>query len=159
MGCGKTTMGKKLAKTLGYQVIDLDHEIELAAGMPVAAYFATHGEKAFRKLESKLLKEFPYPEDCVIATGGGAPCFFDNADWMNANGVLVYIQMAPLALARRLEHGKEKRPLLRDLDEQGMVDFITQKLKERDPFYLKAKVIVNGMSLTPELLRQAIFGW
>ncbi|MCD0486643.1 shikimate kinase [Pedobacter sp. MC2016-14] len=157
MGCGKTTMGKKLAKTLEYPVIDLDHEIEKVTGMPVSAYFAKEGEPAFRALESKLLKEFNYPDHCVVATGGGTPCFYDNMEWMTANGTSVYIQMPALALAKRLENGKEKRPLLRDLDEAGIVDFITQKLLERDPFYTKAKVIVNGLNLSPELLKQAIF--
>ncbi len=157
MGCGKTTMGRKLAKTLDYTIVDLDQEIEKITGMPVSVYFAEHGEKAFRDLESATLKTFDYPDDCVIATGGGTPCFFDNMEWMNKHGTTIYIQMPPLALAKRLEHGKAKRPLLKDLDEAGIVGFITQRLIDRDPFYTEAKLIVNGLHLTSELLKQSIF--
>ncbi|MBE9602847.1 shikimate kinase [Pedobacter sp. MC2016-24] len=156
MGCGKSTHGKKLALKLGYDFIDLDHQIERNLGTSIAAYFAEHGEQAFRKLESETLKTFNYPQNCVVATGGGAPCFFDNMDWMNANGLAVYIQMTPLALARRLEHGKEKRPLLKDLDEAGLVAFIEHKLAEREADYSRAALIANGINLTADDLRALV---
>lgn len=156
MGCGKSTHGKKLALKLGYDFIDLDHQIERELGTTITAFFAQSGEEAFRKLESDRLKNYDYPQNCVVATGGGAPCFFDNMDWMNENGLAIYIQMTPLALARRLEHGKEKRPLLKDLDEAGLVDFITQKLAEREADYSRAELIVNGINLTADDLRAAV---
>lgn len=156
MGCGKTTLAKKLSARLGYELVDLDHEIEKQAGTTVGDYFALHGESAFRELESQTLKTFPYQENSVIATGGGTPCYFDNMDWMNLNGLTIYIEMSPEALAKRLENGKAKRPLLRDLDEQGIVDFITQKLEERNPYYRKASLVVNGISLTAESLESLI---
>lgn len=156
MGCGKSTHGKKLALKLGYDFIDLDHQIERNLGISIADYFAEHAEQAFRKLESETLKTFNYPQNCVVATGGGAPCFFDNMDWMNANGLAVYIQMTPLALARRLEHGKEKRPLLKDLDEAGLVAFIEHKLAEREVDYSRAALIANGINLTADDLRALI---
>jgi len=156
MGCGKTTMGRKLAKTLGFEVIDLDFEIELEAGMPVATYFSINGEEAFRLLESKLLKEFNYPENCVISTGGGTPCFFDNMDWMNNNGETIYLKLPALALAKRLEKGKLKRPLIKDFDEDGLVEFIVSKVNERDPYYSQAKYILNGIDLTPEKIKEVL---
>src|SRR5690349_8405249 len=100
MGCGKSTMGKKLAVKLGYDFIDLDHQIEKNLGTTITAYFAENGEEAFRKLESETLKNFDYPSNSIIATGGGAPCFFDNMDWMNANGLSIYIEMPAAALAK-----------------------------------------------------------
>ena len=156
MGCGKTTMGRKLAKTLGFEVIDLDFEIELEAGMPVATYFSINGEEAFRLLESKLLKEFNYPENCVISTGGGTPCFFDNMDWMKNNGETIYLKLPALALAKRLEKGKLKRPLIKDFDEDGLVEFIVSKVNERDPYYSQAKYILNGIDLTPEKIKEVL---
>lgn len=156
MGSGKSTMGKKLATKLGYDFVDLDHEIEKQIGTSIGDYFASHGEAAFRKLESESLKNFPYPQNAVVATGGGAPCFFDNMDWMNANGTSMYIEMPPAALAKRLEGGKEKRPLLRDLNEAQMVAFIESKLSERESFYKRATILINGINLNADAMRAAI---
>lgn len=91
MGCGKSTLGKKLATKLGYDFIDLDYQLEKQMGTSIGNYFAANGEEAFRKLESKTLKEFDYPINGVIATGGGTPCYFDNMDWMNSNGITIYM--------------------------------------------------------------------
>ncbi|MBB2151812.1 shikimate kinase [Pedobacter gandavensis] len=153
MGCGKSTLGRKLATKLGYDFIDLDHQIEMLAGMPIGEFFAAKGEPAFRVFESKTLKEFNYPDNCVVATGGGAPCYFDNMQWINENGLSVYIEMPPTALAKRLEGGKDKRPLLKDMNEDELIAFIAAKLEERNPFYQQANQIVNGISLTPDALR------
>ena len=156
MGSGKTTSGKRLANALNCPFFDLDHQIAAETGMSIPAYFAEHGEPAFRALEKRVLQHFDYPADCVISTGGGTPCYFDNMEWMNANGLTVFIDMPPLPLAKRLEQGKHKRPLLKDLDAAGMVQFITEKLNDRLPYYQKAQVIVNGVNLTTELLHAAV---
>lgn len=156
MGCGKSTLGRKLATKLGYDLVDLDHQIELIAGTSVADYFAVNGEEVFRKLESDTLKEFDYPKNCVIATGGGTPCYFDNMDWMNENGTTVYIEMSALALAKRLESGISKRPLLRNLSEEKLVQFIEDKLEERQSFYTRAAVVLNGVNLTADIIRAAL---
>ncbi|MFA4871190.1 MAG: shikimate kinase [Pedobacter sp.] len=159
MGCGKSTMGKKLAQKLGYTFVDLDHEIEKSLGSTIGAYFASHGEDAFRELESETLKTFDYPANAVIATGGGAPCFFDNMDWMNENGLSLYIEMSPAALAKRLESGKDKRPLLKDLTEAQMIEFIENKLNERNVFYQRALLKINGINLTADAMRAAVLSW
>lgn len=156
MGSGKTTSGKRLAAALNDPFFDLDHQIADRTGMSIPAYFAANGEEAFRQLERDHLQTFDYPADCVISTGGGTPCYFNNMEWMNQHGLTVFIDMPPLALAKRLEQGKQKRPLLKDLDENAMVQFIADKLHERLPFYNKAKLIVNGINLSTELLRTAV---
>ncbi|MNY14082.1 Shikimate kinase [compost metagenome] len=152
-------MGKKLAQKLGYTFVDLDHEIEKSLGSTIGEYFASHGEDAFRKLESETLKTFDYSANAVIATGGGAPCFFDNMDWMNENGLSIYIEMSPAALAKRLESGKDKRPLLKDLTEAQMIEFIEKKLNERNVFYQRALLKVNGINLTADAMRAAVLSW
>ncbi|WP_158798208.1 shikimate kinase [Pedobacter sp. L105] len=153
MGCGKSTLGRKLATKLGYDLIDLDHQIEVITGGSVADYFAVNGEEVFRKLESDTLKGFDYPKNCVIATGGGTPCYFDNMDWINKNGTSVYIEMSPLALAKRLEKGIAKRPLLSSLSEESLVHFIHNKLEEREGFYHQATITLNGVNLTADIIR------
>jgi len=152
MGCGKSTFGKKLAAKMGYDFIDLDHLFESTAGTSIGEYFSTNGEEAFRQEESRILKSYDYPANCVIATGGGAPCYFDNMDWINNNGVSVYIQMSPAALAQRLENGKAKRPLLKDLNKTEIIDFIENKLAQRAAYYERAAITANGMELHAEQL-------
>lgn len=157
MGCGKSTLAKKLATKLSYDLIDLDQELEQVAGCTIAAYFAAHGEDAFRNLEAQTLKTMDYPENCVVATGGGTPCFGDNINWMNENGATVYIQMNPFSLAKRLESGIAKRPLLHSLSEAELVQFITTKLEERNPYYLQAEYVMNGINLTADLVKSTLF--
>lgn len=157
MGCGKTTLGKKLAAKLNYEFIDLDTSLEQQTGMTIADYFTHHGEAAFRQLESEVLKQTRYPEKTVVSTGGGLPCFFDNIQWMNQHGKTVYIRLNPKALASRLETGKEERPLLREKHGDALVEFIGEKLNERDVFYNQASIIADGLSLTAERLEDLLF--
>lgn len=155
MGCGKSTKAKQLAHRLDCPVIDLDTEIVNKSGKTIAEFFSAFGESGFRDYESDMLKTFHYPEKCIVATGGGLPCFFDNMEWMNANGTTVYLQMEPAQLVSRLQK-REKRPLIKDLDDEQLLDFITEKLTERNPFYTQAKVIVNAFDLDAETLEKAI---
>lgn len=159
MGCGKSTLGKKLAVKLGYDFIDLDQQIEKNIGATIGDYFAGHGEAAFRKLESETLKNYDYPPNAVIATGGGTPVFFDNIEWMNENGLSMYIEMTPAALAKRLEGGKEKRPLLKDLNEAQLIAFIESKLSEREIFYKRATITINGINLSADTMRAVILNY
>lgn len=156
MGCGKTTWSKKLAAHLGYEFIDLDHVLQDKVGMTIAEYFATHGEDSFRKLESSILKETDYPENTVVSTGGGLPCFFDNLQWMNANGKTLYIKLSPKTLAERLENAKTERPVLRGKHGDELVAFITEKLAEREGFYMQASHIISGIDLSVEKIEKAL---
>jgi shikimate kinase len=92
----------------------------------------------------------------VIATGGGTPCYFDNMDWMNANGITVYIELSAVSLAKRLEKGMSKRPLLNNLTEEGVVRFIEEKLAERGEYYRKARITLSGINLTADDIRAAL---
>lgn len=152
MGCGKSTIGRKLAVKTGYDFIDLDKMIEGRTGVSIADYFKYHGEHAFRELERDSLQKTDFPEKAIIATGGGAPCFFDNMDWMNSHGQTVYINLTPQTLADRLEHGKAERPLISRFNQEELVEFITDKLKAREVFYTQAQHDLNGIGLTSEKL-------
>lgn len=155
MGSGKSTVGKKLAKLLGYEFIDLDKLIELRMGISIADYLLAYGESAFRELERDLLQNTPHPDKIVFATGGGTPCFFDSMDWMNKCGVTIYLSLPVSALVNRLRNAKVDRPLIKNMvDDELLASFITQKLAERAKFYEKAKFMVSGQDLTAEKLVQ-----
>lgn len=154
MGCGKTSWGRKLAAGLGYAFIDLDHTLEAHAGMTVAEYFATHGEADFRRLESEILKTTQYPENTIVSTGGGLPCFFDHMEWMNSQGQTLYIQLSPKALGNRLENARVSRPVLQGKKGEELVAFITHKLAEREGFYLQATHVVDGINMSVEHLME-----
>jgi shikimate kinase len=156
MGCGKTTWSRKLATKLGYEFIDLDHVLEAKAGMSIAEYFSSFGEDAFRELESEVLKQTDYPENVVISTGGGLPCFFDHMSWMNTNGQTLYIKLSPKTLADRLENSKTVRPVLQGKQGEELVGFIAAKLAEREGYYLQASHIVDGIDMSVEKLEEAI---
>jgi len=156
MGCGKTTWSRKLANYSGYEFMDLDHILEAKAGMTITEYFEQHGQDEFRKLESQVLKETEYPDNVIVSTGGGLPCFFDNLDWMNANGQTLYIQLTPKTLAERLDKGKTNRPLIAGKHGEELVTFIAEKLAEREGFYKRATHIVNGVDMSVELLAGVI---
>jgi shikimate kinase len=151
MGCGKTTWSRKLAAKLGYEFIDLDHALEAQMGMSIAEYFSSFGEDAFRKLESDVLKQTEYPENVVVSTGGGLPCFFDHMECKT-----LYIKLSPKTLADRLENSKTIRPVLQGKKGDDLVEFITGKLAERESFYQQAHHHIDGIDLSVEKLEEAI---
>lgn len=152
MGSGKTTIGRGLARRLGMRFVDMDTEVEQRSGLSVADYFAAHGEEAFRGQEREVLESLTAERDAVVATGGGVPCFFDNMEVMNAAGLTIYLKMGPEKLAARLEHGKAKRPLLRDKTQQQLRDFIAENLARREPFYGRAKMVMACDTMSDEYI-------
>ncbi|MDD4489796.1 MAG: shikimate kinase [Paludibacter sp.] len=145
MGSGKTAMGKLLAKRHGLTFIDLDSYIENKYRRTVAQIFAENGEWGFREIERNCLREVADFEDVVIATGGGAPCFFDNMDFMNQFGETIYIRLTPEHLSERLSASRAGvRPLLRDKTGDELQQYISETLQKREPYYLRAKRIIEG---------------
>lgn len=153
MGSGKSTLGKRLAKRTGRLFIDLDEQIEQAAGLPVPEYFKQHGEEKFREMERDTLQNLPVDGPVVVASGGGTPCFFDNMAWMNDHGITVYLKLPPATLLSRLIKGDlNTRPLLRDQTEEQLLLYIQTKLEEREHWYQQAGNIINGIGLTADNL-------
>ncbi|MBR1448901.1 MAG: shikimate kinase [Prevotella sp.] len=143
MGAGKTTVGKALSKELGIPFYDLDWYIESRRRKTVAQLFAEQGEEAFRKIEYNMLHEVAEFEDVIISCGGGTPCFFDNIDYMNQQGQVIYLKATPEVLYRHLLMGKTERPLLKGKTPDELIAFIHEQLERREPFYSKAQYTLD----------------
>lgn len=156
MGCGKSKMGKALATKLNKIFIDLDDLIVIKNQMSIPELFAVFGEENFREKEKEVLQQSAFADDVVIATGGGAPCFFDNMDWMNKNGLTIFIDTPVKVLADRLINARVERPLVKGKSYEELVDFIEIKLAERKPFYNKAHITLKGVDLNVEKIVEAI---
>lgn len=145
MGSGKTTMGKLLAQQLKLNFIDLDAYIEGKYHRTIAQIFQQEGESGFREIEKNCLHEVGEFENVVVATGGGAPCFFDNMTFMNQNGTTIYLKMTVDQLSNRLSSSKAGvRPLIANKNNEELHHFISEGLAKREDFYLAAKSIIAG---------------
>lgn len=145
MGSGKTTIGKLLAKKLGYSFIDMDAQIEAKQFKTVAQIFAEQGEDNFRLLEQQCLHEVAAFDDVIISTGGGAPCFFDNIEFMKANGLTIYLKHSAAELAERLGGSNiAKRPILGNRQGEELIQFIAEGLGKRENFYKQADYSISG---------------
>ena len=143
MGSGKTTVGKALSKETGMMFYDLDWYIESRMRKTVSQIFAERGEEAFRKLEHSMLHEVAEFEDVIISCGGGTPCFFDNMDYLNQQGDVVYLKASPEVLYNHLLMAKVERPLLKGKSPEELIAYITEHLKERAPYYEKARYTLD----------------
>ena len=143
MGAGKTTVGKVLSTQLNMTFYDLDWYIESRMRKTVKEIFDERGEEGFRLIEHNLLHEVAEFEDVIISCGGGAPCFYDNMDYMNQQGETVYLKATPEVLYGHLKMGKTVRPLLQNKTQDEVKDFINKQLKVREPFYSKAKYTLD----------------
>lgn len=140
MGSGKSTVGKELAKQLKINFLDLDSYIEQKYEMTISELFSAKGEIFFRKAEIVCLNEiFASKEDFVLSTGGGTPCYGDNINVMTSNTKNVFYLNVPIPeLIKRLVKEKEHRPLIANIPENELPEFLGAHLFERSYFYTKA---------------------
>jgi shikimate kinase len=143
MSSGKTTLGKKLARALHYQFVDLDKLIEKDQGMDIPTVFSSKGEDYFREIESRILKEISTQKGIVLASGGGTPCFFDNMEVIRQMGISIFLDVPAADLARRIEnHGKDDRPILSGAT--SLQQTLQARITDRLPFYSQADITLKG---------------
>lgn len=158
MGCGKSSVGRRLARKLGYNFFDTDHGLEKKFEMPVPELFRQKGEDAFRLLEQEVLHATSGMDQTVIATGGGTPCYADNMDFILQHGMSVYIRMSVPSLVSRLEHARIKRPLVENLKGEALAASVEALLKEREHWYLRAHCVIKGETIKPSHIISLVFG-
>lgn len=152
MGSGKTTYGRLISKEKKMTFIDLDEYIEKKFLKTVTELFEEFGESEFRKIERDTLREVGLFDNCLIATGGGTPCFFDNMEFMNGMGDTVYLRTSVRELRDRLKMSRTKRPLISQKTDEELEDHIALMLEKRENCYLKAKFILDTDDLNPNNL-------
>ncbi len=158
MGCGKTHWGKQLSQKLQLPFFDLDHLIEEREGKTITDIFAEMGEEYFRMLEKDVLYMITENHPSfVMACGGGAPCFFNNIDYMKSRGTTVWINCSTDCLYGRLVNEKEKRPLIKSIPNEELKSFIIKKYSDRKIFYQQADVILGEDDVTLEALIEKTF--
>ncbi|MBN1153067.1 MAG: shikimate kinase, partial [Dehalococcoidia bacterium] len=112
MGAGKSTVGRALAVRLGKSFIETDTLVEQRAGMSIADVFAQFGEAHFRDLEAEAVRHAAQCQGCVIACGGGVVLREENVAALKASSMLVYLEVTPSSVLRRLNPQSTTRPLL-----------------------------------------------
>ena len=153
-GSGKSTVGRHLARLLGWRFIDSDHEIERQIGGSIRAYFEQHGEAAFRELEQQTLAALCQHTNSVLATGGGAVLREANREALKSGCEVIYLRSSPEELFRRLRHDTQ-RPLLQVKDP---LKRLRELYRERDPLYRDAAdfVIETGRPSVPTLVNMIL---
>lgn len=146
MGTGKTSVGKELARKLGYEFIDTDTLIERMEGMPISFIFKKKGEEYFRELESRTVEEISQLRNVVIATGGGVIKNKKNVENLGRRGIIIWLKADPEIILRRVMTEGGKRPLL---DVKEPLGEINKLLSERMKLYEQADTYVDTNYITP----------
>ena len=142
---GKSTIGILLAKQLGFDFIDLDKVIVEKERLSITEIFQSKGEDYFRQVESKYLLELiDSNQDFILATGGGAPCFYDNMGAMNSNGITIFLNVSAEDLFNKLsKKGVNKRPLLKNVSKDDLYEELKNKLEERKKYYELSQICLE----------------
>lgn len=151
MGCGKSTIAQNLSKITQIPFLDLDICIEKRANLSIKEIFEQHGEIYFRKLEHEMFLELlQSSENAIIGLGGGTPCYANNHLLLQRDDIVsVYLKASIDTLSNRLVHNKSKRPLIANMDEDEMKEFIAKHLFDRSFYYNHAqhKVAVDNRTI------------
>jgi shikimate kinase len=143
-GSGKSTLGRKLAKELLVEFVDLDYEIETSERKSIKEIFALNGEDYFRQVESKTLIDWSASsKSFVMATGGGTPCFYKGIEVINETGLSIFLDVPVSQLLSRLEK-KTDRPLLSSADQKEMDEKLTALRSRRLSVYRNAHITIEN---------------
>jgi shikimate kinase len=151
MGAGKTTIGRGLARALGREFLDLDHELESRCGVRVPVIFEIEGEEGFRRREAAALAQCAMRRNIVLATGGGAVLAAENRAVLREQGIVVYLRASVDELYRRTCRDRN-RPLLATADPRGTLrDLMTH----REPLYREVAhlTVETGCSSVSTLIK------
>ena len=145
MASGKSTIGREISKKLDMKFIDLDDYISKREKRSISEIFKVEGEIYFRKIESSYLGEILNSKDSfILSLGGGTPCYSNNMELiLNSEASSTYIKADIKTLASRLTAEKNKRPLVADLEDDKLLEFVAKHLFERRFFYEQASITVH----------------
>jgi len=143
MGCGKTTIGRKLAVRLGYHFLDTDHQIQREQNAKVKDLFQIYGEEQFRHLETDLLRRLCKLENTILATGGGILTTPGNLDLLRSIGITIYLKTDLEDICERVSRN-DRRPMLQT---ENPLETIQQLFGERESMYSQAEYIIETQSL------------
>ena len=161
MGCGKSTLARKLSRRTGVKAVDTDAEVERLEGASVADIFRYEGEERFRELERGVVERLAASEGSyIVATGGGLPAWRDNMALLTAAGTTVYLRRSARGIASRLSpYGRAKRPKLRGMDDAELLAYMERTIAEREPYYVRASLTVDCDGLSDEEAVQCILDY
>lgn len=143
MGAGKSFWGEWLGGQLDIPFLDLDEYIYKMEGKSISDIFRIEGESYFRKIERDGLHQIAKFKQFVLACGGGTPCYYNNMEFMNQNGITIWLNPSIETLIQRVKSKNNKRPLISEMDEKQMKVYFKKKIKERQNFYQMAQFRID----------------
>ena len=157
MGSGKTLVSKELSVLNNFKIFDLDTEISKQNNRSITEIFKEKGEIFFRKTEKEVLEKILSTEkNIILSLGGGTPCYYNNIDSINEKTISVFLKTNVKTLAQRLSSEKDKRPLIQNISNEDLPEFIAKHLFERNPFYNQAKITINTDNLSAREIAEEI---
>lgn len=140
-GSGKSTWGKKLANALKYSFIDLDEMIEKTVGLSIENIFEQKGENYFREIEHQCLLNTFALKNVLVSTGGGCPCYYNNMEAINKNGISVHLKVDIGILVSRILNAKVIRPMFLNLNKAEVHGKMNEIFLKRNVFYNQADIV------------------
>ncbi|MEI8111588.1 MAG: shikimate kinase [Chitinophagia bacterium] len=156
MGSGKTYWKNRICKKYRLRGYDLDFLIEANEEQTISEIFETEGELIFRQKEAAMLRWLEQSKNFVTATGGGTPCFHNNMNWMNQQGITIWIDEPINVLVERLKLEKDHRPLISSLSDEELKGYLENKLNERMSFYNQAAHRLTGSDISDAGFRKIL---
>lgn len=157
MGSGKSRIAKLLSTQTGYKLIDLDREIAVRENATIAEIFQKKGELYFRRLERQMLEEIlKEGNTAILSLGGGTPAYFDNIELIRNATKSFYLQASIPTLVNRLLKQKAKRPLIANVRDEDLPEFVAKHLFERLPYYTQCEFSITTDGKKPEVITNEI---